>query len=296
MITVEELTDIPKYTQFKYWFFRTSFTDFEVCIRSNDQKWDVIGTISDNGDTDCTVKLHTDHAYKSEAEIKGEFYKYQDRPEYAVGWIEDTDTNSELLIKAYEMKLIGCAMIRAERNGIDPDTIIPTAFKCIEWLRNTDMYAAPASSIYHDAEPSGLLKHTLRVANHALQLCRLPEFTSVGIDSAVLVSLVHDWCKIGRYSQYMKNVKNPDTGVWEQVSAYKRNPPAMPLGHGQASAYLASKFFRLTFAEYASIVWHMSAWYCHESEQDDLQKANETYPVVHLLQFADQLSITSYAD
>ena len=39
----------------------------------------------------------------------------------------------------------------------------------------------------------------------------------------------------------------------------------------------------------------MGAWNITGEDQKDLNRANAVYPLVHLIQFADQLSITDYA-
>lgn len=43
-----------------------------------------------------------------------------------------------------------------------------------------------------------------------------------------------------------------------------------------------------------AIRWHMGRWNVVDSEVNDLQTANENYPMVHMIQFADQLSIVNY--
>lgn len=174
--------------------------------------------------------------------------------------------------------------------------------KMFEWIRTTDMYTAPASSRYHEAFSGGLLVHSLKVYNESMDLLNLPRFVRSNDDeagqqmkvSAAILALVHDWCKIGLYESYQKNVKNEQTGQWEKVDAFRKHQRGIPLGHGTSSMFLASKFFRLSAEEALAIRWHMGRWYVTDSEIDELQLANENYPLVHLLQFADQLSIVNY--
>ena len=52
----------------------------------------------------------------------------------------------------------------------------------------------------------------------------------------------------------------------------------------------------LTLPEACAIRWHMSTWRVAGDEKDEIQKANEDFQLVHLIQFADQLSITNYAN
>ena len=166
----------------------------------------------------------------------------------------------------------------------------------LKWLRSTDFYKAPASTRYHESVIGGLLVHTLNVYNNMLGLLKAPQFANVDIYSATLVALTHDWCKIDYYEAYEKNVKNEDTGQWEKQTAFRTNQKGIPLGHGVTSMFLAERFFKLTPDEALAIRWHMNRFRVCEDEINELQKANETFPLVHLIQFADALSITSYAN
>ena len=142
----------------------------------------------------------------------------------------------------------------------------------------------------------GLLVHSLKVYNNIISLLSLPQFEGMDKVSATLVALVHDWCKIGLYEAYDKNVKNNETGQWEQQKAFRINATGVPLGHGVSSMFLASRFFKLTTDEALAIRWHMGRFNVAENEINDMQRANETYPLVLLIQFADSLAITSYAN
>lgn len=163
--------------------------------------------------------------------------------------------------------------------------------RCLKWLSNTDFYIAPASTVYHDSEPCGLLKHTLRVVDKMIELLSLPSFSRVARHEAVLTALVHDWCKIDFYEQYMKNVKDDVTGVWNKVPAYRYKGTDLPFGHGVTSMFMAQKFFKLSTEQALAIRWHMGEYGVSQKESHDLMDANEKYPIVLLLQFADRLSI-----
>lgn len=216
--------------------------------------------------------------------------------------------NAEDKITAYEEFLASALLQRAIKRDptISPTTqekIFPHIKHIIEWVRNTDFYTSPASTKYHDACNGGLLDHTLQVYNQLHGLRGVPKFKSV-VDnswaSAVFAVLVHDWCKIGRYESYLKNVKNEDTGKWEQVPAFKyREDTVGRFGHGTQSLLMAMQLcnFRLTaltFEEMAAIRWHMDNWDIGHYDEADLAKCNETIPMVRMVQFADQLAITTY--
>ena len=106
--------------------------------------------------------------------------------------------------------------------------------------------------------------------------------------------MTHDWCKIGLYSTYQRNVKSETTGKWEQVTAYRREEPTIPLGHGVESLYKTIKAFKITDEEATAIRWHMGEYNVASNEVNELHAANERYPLVQMLQFADRLSIVKY--
>ena len=169
--------------------------------------------------------------------------------------------------------------------------------KIIDWLEDSQFFTSPASTRYHENFEGGLLLHTLRVVAEIVDIHSLPKFVDkVNLCDAVLVALVHDLCKMGNYESYMRNVKNDDTGRWEQVHRYRYvSRKQLPLGHGIASAYLANRLFNLSVEEYAAILYHMGLFE-HDTDYsvNDMTEAANRYPLVRMLQFADQLSITEY--
>lgn len=170
--------------------------------------------------------------------------------------------------------------------------------RCLDWLGHTDFFTAPASTKYHDDFEHGLLLHSIRVYNNVIDLLQTDHFSrSHNLREqydALLAALVHDWCKIGLYEKYLKNVKNEDTGKWEQQVAYRYKDTAVPLGHGTTSMFMAGKFFRLSIAQACAIRWHMGAYQVSEPIKNDLFRANETMPMNYLIQFADQMSIVHF--
>ena len=216
--------------------------------------------------------------------------------------------NSEVKINWYESLLAKAIIERAtQRDHSITDTnyakVFPYIKNILEWLRKTDFYTSPASTKYHDARHGGLLDHTLEAYVQLVGLKSVPKFESVVNKqwwSAVFAILTHDWCKIGRYESYYKNVKNNDTGEWTQVLAYKlKEDDVTRFGHGTQSLIMAmqvcnSPLLSLTFEEMAAIRWHMDAWDIGHYDDADLHKCNEKIPMVRMIQFADQLAITTY--
>lgn len=223
--------------------------------------------------------------------------------------IPNPDTqDAESKIDCYEELLYTSMIYRATQKDhtIDfqnQDKVFPYIKHILEWLRTTDFYIAPASTKYHDACHCGLINHTLKVYNELVGLRKVPKFHCV-VDSqwwsAVFTVLVHDWCKIGRYESYYKNVRNPSTGDWEQMLAYKYKEDGVArFGHGTQSLVMAmqlcnNKYTSLTFEEMAAIRWHMDNWDITRYEADDLSQCNNKIPMVRMVQFADQLAITEY--
>ena len=56
------------------------------------------------------------------------------------------------------------------------------------------------------------------------------------------------------------------------------------------------RLFRLTEEQALAIRHHMGVWNCADVEKGELQRANQTYPMVYLIQFADQLACTEYSN
>jgi hypothetical protein len=220
--------------------------------------------------------------------------------------LEELDGESK--VTYYEELLSRALIMRA--NERDPniteynqEKIFPYIKHILEWLRRGDFYTCPASTQYHDACYAGLLTHTLSAYNQLVALREVPKFKVVKEEqwwSAVFAILVHDWCKIGRYESYLKNVKNEATDTWEKVPAYKyREDGVGRLGHATQSLVVAmqlcnSKYTSLTFEEIASIRWHMDNWDMTSYDAADLNRCNNKIPMVRMVQFADQLAVTEY--
>lgn len=277
-----DISNIPDYEQFKYWFVKNADTWTVVDRCTNTE----CGMIDDQTDPD----------------VLSDFENFRLRPEFIVGSKIDT-SDIALLQDKFERLILGIQLVRLRSDyieakqtpeGLDLDAYIPKFMRCITWLRTTDFYQAPASTQYHDSYSGGLLVHTATVYNEILDVIMLPKFASIRFDRACLVSLVHDWCKIGLYEVYTRNVKNEQTGQWEKVEAFRHNQKGIPLGHGTASMFLASRFFVLTTDEAIAIRWHMGEYNVADNEMNELHLANEKTPLAFAIQFADRLSITSY--
>ena len=138
----------------------------------------------------------------------------------------------------------------------------------------TDFFTAPASTKYHGAFESGLLMHSINVC---AELNLDPNSKVYPTETLIIVALLHDICKANCYRTEKRNVKENGGWVEKQVYVFEDE---LPLGHGEKSLYLASKFIKLSDEEAAAIRWHMGAFDCAFRGGDrGLNAAYEKYPL-----------------
>lgn len=159
------------------------------------------------------------------------------------------------------------------------------------WLESeTDFFQSPASTKYHGSYEGGLLDHSLEVYTEFLKLATIFNYdmtNSVLKESATIVTLFHDVCKINSYQKSTKSVKKQETGIWENIPCYIYSPEADQFGaHGAASVYYISDHLPLTFGESMAIYHHMGAW--DASKYDNVSKAYENNKLAWLLHVADE--------
>ena len=124
----------------------------------------------------------------------------------------------------------------------------------LDYLTNkSDFFTAPASARYHGAYVGGLCQHSVNVfrcLEDYLARPRVREIYGLSYDmeSAAIVALLHDVCKIGCYRAGTRNVKDEATGKWEKVPTFFFEDK-LPYGHGEKSVYILSGFMRLTREE-----------------------------------------------
>ena len=141
------------------------------------------------------------------------------------------------------------------------------ATELLDWLDRNGFFTAPASSKHHLAIPGGLALHSLNVyhrlreigavatlqeleAEDALRKVKAGHRFNLGTgleESVAIVALLHDVCKTDCYH------KDPATG------AYKFQDP-LPLGHGEKSVYIITRYMKLLETEALAIRWHMGAY------------------------------------
>ena len=164
------------------------------------------------------------------------------------------------------------------------------ADKLLDFLENkSDFFTAPASTRYHNAFEGGLLRHSLNVYKCLvayLERGRVKDMykLEVSAETAAIVALLHDLCKVNIYRVSYRNSKNDKTGQWEKVPYYEIHDN-LPYGHGEKSVYMISGFMRLTREEAMAIRWHMG--FSGTEDKNTIGRALEKYPLAFALSVAD---------
>lgn len=167
-----------------------------------------------------------------------------------------------------------------EREGID---------ELLDYLESSDFFTSPASTRFHGSYPGGLCEHSINVyealVNEVHNTFGDNWADSIDPESVAIVALFHDLCKVNTYESYLRNVKNEDTGKWEQVESYRRNP-MFPLGHGEKSLFIVMNYMLLDPQEALAIRWHMGAFdlgnYNNVNELDSAFKSSELAFLLHI--------------
>lgn len=302
------------YEHMVFWFERKLGVEYPIPTFDVYQKTNEgllhIGVVEENSDPtkhrfeiskNLPKEMNLDGVLK---DILSSFSYYTQFSLVDMGKIIDVDNmNREQLEMAYD-SLLYSALFERKLQSLkgkdqlkDINSMIEDMFNSsLTWLKKTDFYTCPASTKYHDSDECGLLRHTLKVYNNIIDLFNVKKFSNVNLASATLVALVHDWCKIGLYKTYQKNVKDDKTGQWHKEFAYTVDYDnlVVPLGHGTTSMFFAVRMFRATIEEALALRWHMGEYNVADNEMNELHSANERYPLVQMLQFADRLSIVQY--
>lgn len=138
----------------------------------------------------------------------------------------------------------------------------------IKYLCDTDFFTAPTSTRFHLACEGGLAYHSLNVYKRLHTEFTQEAKAKTGTDkidsdikySLIICSICHDLCKVNFYEKGKRNVKNPDTGKWEEVPTYNVKDQLI-LGHGEKSLYICQKLgVVLTDEEAMAIRWHMGGF------------------------------------
>lgn len=164
------------------------------------------------------------------------------------------------------------------------------ADKLLEYLLSpkSDFFSAPASTKYHSAYEGGLAQHSINVYHclcDYLARQRVKEVYHLTADgeTAAVIALLHDICKVNFYKVDYRNNKN-EQGVWEKVPYY-RIDDQLPYGHGEKSVYIISGFMRLSREEAIAIRYHMG--FSGIEDRNSIGSAFEKWPLAFALSTAD---------
>lgn len=166
------------------------------------------------------------------------------------------------------------------------------ADKLIEWLERSDFFTCPASQRRHSSFPGGLCYHSVKVYKRFVQLLEMeygknwPEKFSP--ESAAIIALFHDLCKVNSYKEDVRNVKVD--GQWVQKPYYRWEDP-LPYGHGEKSVYILSSFIKLERVEAMAINWHMGEYDPRvKGGSFQIASAFYKYPICFLFHIADLMA------
>ena len=161
--------------------------------------------------------------------------------------------------------------------------------KIIKYLETTDFFEAPASTQYHENYTGGLCEHSLKVYDTFKKLHKAFNL-DININSIIIMSLLHDVCKVNTYTKDKKNQKIGQN--WVTVDYWKRNDD-YPIGHGQKSIIQIQKTgFILTDLEILSIAAHMNGY--EESKYFNASNIYDKNELTIWLHLADM--IATYKD
>ena len=145
---------------------------------------------------------------------------------------------AKILIKGY--------LNNVNRPGMD---------KLLDYMEASGFYEAPCSGSYHLAEPGGLARHSLNVADTAV--CIAKQIAPlISWESLIIVGLLHDLGKMGDYGKpfYIPNLlKN---GNISGSKPYVQNKELLGIDHEIKSIVIAERFIELTPEEEHAILYH----------------------------------------
>lgn len=133
----------------------------------------------------------------------------------------------------------------------------------LNYLSSTDFYSSPCSGRYHGSYEGALVEHSLNVYEQFWKIAPLYGYDMNNpehLEESAIVCLFHDLCKVNFYEPYMRNVKNDETGIWEQVREFRPKGSTKLASHGACSAFRVMRFIQLRESEFAAILHHMGAW------------------------------------
>lgn len=150
-------------------------------------------------------------------------------------------------------------------------------------LESKGYFESPSSTKWHGNYTGGLADHSWNVyklfSEHCAKFSLLP--TKISMDNIIIISLLHDACKVGAYIQEGKLI------------TYNKS---MQPGHASISLKRIQQFIKLEPIEEQCIKFHMGMYGAHETDLMNteyqfsslLQAFNN--PIVKLFYFCDDMA------
>lgn len=186
-------------------------------------------------------------------------------------------------IKDYALEFLRIYKENITREGGD---------ELLKYLENSDFFTAPASAKFHSAHEGGLVEHSVKAYYRYMQLLETEyedeyqEKANITPESAAIIALLHDLCKVNFYKIEYRNFKN-EFGEWEKRPYYTVED-TLPYGHGEKSVYMISGFMKLKREEAMAINWHMGGFDARVlGGSYGLSDAFYKYPAALLFHIAD---------
>lgn len=167
------------------------------------------------------------------------------------------------------------AMSGIKRKGMD---------KLLKYMEKSDFFTAPASTKFHGNYKGGLAAHSLLVYKEFDALAER-HGSKLPSENRIIAAICHDFCKIG---------------VYRKTEAKKGKAPAKPyqfddeypLGHGEKSLLLVSRYIEPTLEESLLIRWHMGGY--DQNYEINSEKVKKLCPEIVFLQSADRIASSWY--
>jgi len=156
----------------------------------------------------------------------------------------------------------------------------------MEYIENeTEWLTAPASTRFHLCKESGLLEHSINVAETLISI-KNTLYPIIEDESCVIVALLHDLGKVGMPNQplYLKNkpTENQRRAGYGPTYPYSYNTNLTYLSVPIRSLYLALPFLTLSEEETQAIAYHDGQYV-----DDNKSVAKNENPLTLLLQYSD---------
>jgi len=154
----------------------------------------------------------------------------------------------------------------------------------------TSWLTSPASTRFHLNRDTGLLEHSVSVAENLL---KFRDFLAPDIsdESCVIVGLFHDVGKIGMPGKPLYIRNDNEWEVKNRNIKYKTNPELVQMSLASRSLYLVSQYLPLSDAEAQAILYHDGQYI-----EDNRCVAHKEEPLTLLAHWADYWTAHIYEE